>query len=44
LRLAEMAHLPVPYRSDSVVSLVYQDPKPDFESLKALGITARNFS
>jgi nucleoside-diphosphate-sugar epimerase len=44
LRLAEMAHLPVPYRSDSVVSLVYQDPRPDFESLKALGITARNFS
>jgi nucleoside-diphosphate-sugar epimerase len=44
LRLAEMAHLPVPYRSDSVVSLVYQDPKPDFDSLKALGIRARNFS
>jgi nucleoside-diphosphate-sugar epimerase len=44
LRLAEIAHLPVPYRSDSVVSLVYQDPKPDFELLKALGIVAREFS
>ena len=44
LRLAEMAHLPVPYRSDSVISLVYQDPKPDFGLLNELGITARNFS
>jgi nucleoside-diphosphate-sugar epimerase len=44
LRLAEIAHLPVPYRSDSVISLVYQDPKPDFALLKALGIAARDFS
>jgi nucleoside-diphosphate-sugar epimerase len=44
LRLAEIAHLPVPYRSDSVVSLIYQDPNPDFELLKALGIAARDFS
>jgi nucleoside-diphosphate-sugar epimerase len=44
LRLAEIAHVPVPYRSDSVVSLVYQDPKPDFESLRALGIAARDFA
>ena len=44
LRLAEIAHVPVPYRSDSVVSLVYQDPKPDFESLRVLGITPRDFS
>jgi nucleoside-diphosphate-sugar epimerase len=43
LRLAEIAHVPVPYRSDSVVSLVYQDPKPDFEPLRGLGITARDF-
>lgn len=43
LRLAEIAHLPVPYRSDSVVSLVHQDPRPDFASLKAVGITARDF-
>ena len=44
LRLAEIAHVPVPYRSDSVVSLVYQDPRPDFDSLRALGITARDFA
>jgi hypothetical protein len=44
LRLAELVHLPVPYRSDSVVSLVYQDRKPDFESLTALGVTLREFS
>jgi nucleoside-diphosphate-sugar epimerase len=43
LRLAEIVHVRVPYRSDSVVSLVYQDPKPDFDSLRALGITARDF-
>jgi nucleoside-diphosphate-sugar epimerase len=43
LRLAEIGHLPVPYRSDSVVSLVYQDPKPNFESLRAVGIAARDF-
>jgi nucleoside-diphosphate-sugar epimerase len=43
LRLAEIAHVPVPYRSDSVISLVNQDPKPDFASLRALGISARDF-
>jgi nucleoside-diphosphate-sugar epimerase len=43
LRVAEIAHVPVPYRSDSVVSLVYQDPSPDFSSLKALGISPRDF-
>jgi nucleoside-diphosphate-sugar epimerase len=43
LRLAEIAHVPVPYRSDSVVSLVYQDRHSDFSSLKALGIDARDF-
>jgi nucleoside-diphosphate-sugar epimerase len=44
LKLAEIAHLPVPYRSDSVVSLVYQDRNPDFSTLNALGIVARDFS
>ena len=43
LRLAEIAHVPVPYRSDSVISLVHQDPHPDFASLRALGIAARDF-
>jgi nucleoside-diphosphate-sugar epimerase len=44
LRLAEIAHLPVPYRSDSVVSLVHQDRKPDFGTMRAAGITPRDFS
>jgi len=44
LRLAELLHVPVPYRSDSVISLVNQDPKPDFETLRALGIIARDFA
>jgi nucleoside-diphosphate-sugar epimerase len=44
LRLAELVHLPVPYRSDSVVSLVRQDRNPDFDSLAAAGIIARDFS
>jgi nucleoside-diphosphate-sugar epimerase len=43
LRLAEIAHLPLTFRSDSVMSLVYQDRKPDFESLRRLGIAARDF-
>jgi hypothetical protein len=44
LRLAELLHVPISYRSDSVVSLVRQDRNPDFESLAAAGITARDFS
>jgi nucleoside-diphosphate-sugar epimerase len=44
LRLAEIAHVPVPYRSDSVVSLVYQDPRPEFGSLRGLGIVPRDFT
>ena len=44
LRLAELAHLQVQYRSDSVESLVHQDRAPDFKSLEAVGITARPFS
>ena len=44
LRLAELVHLHIPYRSDSVVSLVRQDRNPDFGSLAAVGISAREFS
>jgi nucleoside-diphosphate-sugar epimerase len=44
LRLAEIVHIPVPFRSDSVISLVRQDPNPDFDSLAKAGITARDFS
>lgn len=41
LKTAELARLPVGYRSDSVISLVNQDPHPDFSALKELGVTAR---
>ncbi|HET7420277.1 MAG TPA: NAD-dependent epimerase/dehydratase family protein [Candidatus Dormibacteraeota bacterium] len=44
LKSAELARLRLGYRSDSVVSLVHQDPHPDFSALKALGVTARDFS
>ena len=44
LKTAELARLRLGYRSDSVVSLVNQDPHPDFSALKELGVTAREFS
>jgi nucleoside-diphosphate-sugar epimerase len=44
LKTAELARLRLGYRSDSVVSLVHQDPQPDFSALNALGVTAREFS
>jgi nucleoside-diphosphate-sugar epimerase len=44
LKAAEMARLRLGYRSDSVVSLVNQDPHPDFSALRELGVTARELS
>ena len=32
------------YRSDSVISLVYQDPHPDLSALGRVGISACDFS
>lgn len=43
LKAAEVAGLRPAYRSDSVISLVYQDPKPDFASLGELGVSVRDF-
>ena len=43
LKAAETAHVHLGYRSDSVVSLVNQDPKPDFSALAALGVAPREF-
>jgi nucleoside-diphosphate-sugar epimerase len=43
LKAAELAGLRPAYRSDSVISLVYQDPHPDFESLSELGVSVRDF-
>jgi nucleoside-diphosphate-sugar epimerase len=40
LRGAEAAGLKLPFRSDSVISFVYQDPEPDFETMKVLGFDA----
>lgn len=44
LKSAEVAHLNLGYRSDSVVSLVNQDPHPDFSAIRELGVTPREFS
>jgi len=44
LKAAETAHVRLGYRSDSVVSLVHQDPRPDFTSLGRIGVTPRDFS
>ena len=44
LRSAELAHLKLGYRSDSVVSLVNQDAHPDFSAIRQLGVTPREFS
>lgn len=43
LKGAEMAGLRPPYRSDSVLSLVHQDPSVDFSSLGELGVSVRDF-
>lgn len=43
LKSAELVRLRPGYRSDSVTSLVNQDPHPDFSALSALGAAARDF-
>lgn len=44
LKIAEVARLSVRFRSDSVVSLVTQDPAPSFDGLRAVGIRFRDFN
>lgn len=44
LRFGEFLHLPLPFRSDSVVSLVNQNPRPDFSQLRQLGIHCRPYT
>jgi len=44
LKTAELLGLNVGYRSDSVVSLVFQDPRPDFSGLERVGIKPREFA
>jgi nucleoside-diphosphate-sugar epimerase len=43
LKSLELARLPAKFRSDSLISMVYQDPHPSFELLSSLGIECRPF-
>jgi nucleoside-diphosphate-sugar epimerase len=43
LKTLELAGKPAGFRSDSLISIVYQDPSPDFGRLKALGFQCRPF-
>jgi len=42
-KMAEAIHAPVKFRSDSVVSLVNQNPNPSFKELELTGATVRPF-
>lgn len=42
LRLAEMVGLKLKFRSDSVISFVFQNPSPDFTALDCFGIAPRS--
>ena len=43
LKTAEVLGLPIKFRSDSVISLVNQNPDPDFTTATALGVVCRPF-
>jgi len=43
LKSLELARLPAGFRSDSLISIVYQDPHPSFERLNLLGFECRPF-
>lgn len=43
LKTLETLQLPAPFRSDSLISLVYQDPAPSFALAKSLGANCRAF-
>ncbi|MEV0567828.1 NAD(P)-dependent oxidoreductase [Dactylosporangium sp. NPDC050588] len=44
LKAAEMVGLRVPFRSDSVVSVLNQDPSPDFAPTRSVGVPFRDFA
>jgi hypothetical protein len=44
LKLAETAGLNLNFRSDSVISFVFQNPSPDFTALDTFGIAPRSLS
>lgn len=44
LRTLEVAGLHPPFRSDSLIGFVFQNPAPDFETARRLGIRCRAFA
>jgi nucleoside-diphosphate-sugar epimerase len=44
LKACEAMGVPTPFRSDSLISLIYQNPKPDFGCLKSFGFECRPFA
>jgi nucleoside-diphosphate-sugar epimerase len=44
LKTAEMLGLKLGFRSDSVISLIYQNPAPDFSVARRVGLTFRDLS
>lgn len=43
LKMLETLHLPAPFRSDSLIGLIYQNPAPSFELAKSLQAECRPF-
>ena len=43
LRGGEMLHLRLPFQSDSIVSFVHQNPRPDFSRMQSLGIAPEKY-
>ena len=43
LKSLELAHMPAGFRSDSLISMIYQDPHPSFALLNSLGFQCRPF-
>jgi nucleoside-diphosphate-sugar epimerase len=44
IRTAEALHVPLQFRSDSLLSLMYQNPAPSFADYQRLGLPCRPFS
>ena len=43
LKALELAGIPTNFRSDSLISIVYQNPRPDFALVQSLGFLCRPF-
>ena len=43
LKSLELAHMPAAFRSDSLISMIYQDPNPSFDLMATLGFRCRPF-